>query len=148
MNRSNIRAFVYKYAVIISLLIAVSVVLLAHQLSPIPKKLADKATLVTISVTLAGFLFTGQGIMLTLPPNNRFIQLVREHGYLDDFHRLCRWSEMVFIVSVVFSLQIITELFGDKVLANLIYLITFLWPLVMSFWALWIFGSVVGSVDS
>lgn len=147
MNRSNVRMFVYKYAVIISLLIAVSVVFCAHFISPVPETLADKATLVTISVTLAGFLFTGQGIMLTLPPNNRFIQLVKEHGYLEDFHRLCRWSEMAFIISVVFSLEIITGLFADKVLSSFLYLISFMWPLIMAFWALWIFGNVVGSAD-
>lgn len=144
MSGNRIRAFAYKHSVELSAVLAAIVVVIAHIISSIPAKLADKPTLVTISVTLAGFLFTGQGIMLAIPTNNRFMQLVKQHGYLDDFHKLCRWSEMVFIGSVVFSLEVISGVFSDQVLANLLYLLTFLWPLIMAFWALWIFGNVIG----
>jgi len=144
MNGNHIRAFAYRHSVTLSALLSAVVVVSVHLISSIPVKLADKPTLVTISVTLAGFLFTGQGIMLTLPANNRFIQLVKEHGYLHDFHKLCRWAEMTFIGSVIFSLDVITGLFADQALANLLYLVSFLWPLFMAFWALWIFGNVIG----
>ncbi|MGI6634220.1 MAG: hypothetical protein ACOX7B_03490 [Christensenellales bacterium] len=147
MNGNRIREFAYKHSIELSALLAAIVVVSIHLISSIPLTLTDKPTLVTISVTLAGFLFTGQGIMLSLPTNNRFMQLLKEHGYLDDFHKLCRWAEMAFIGSVVFSLEVITGLFSNKSLANLLYLISFLWPLIMAFWALWIFGNVVGAVD-
>ncbi len=144
MRGNRIRAFVYKHSVVLSAIMATVFVVSVHCISSIPAKLADKTTLVTISVTLAGFLFTGQGIMLAVPTNSRFMQLVKQHGYLDDFHKLCRWSEMVFIGSVVFSLEVISGMFSDQVLANSLYLLTFLWPLIMAFWALWIFGNVIG----
>ena len=147
MTSNSVRAFTYKRSVELSALLAAVIVVSVHLISSIPAKLADKPTLVTISVTLAGFLFTGQGIMLALPTNNRFMQLVKEHGYLNDFHKLCRWSEMTFIGSVVFSLEIFNDLFADQALASLLYLITFLWPLIMAFWALWIFGNVIGLMN-
>lgn len=147
MNGNRIRAFAYKHSIELSALLAAMAVVAVHLLSSIPAKLTDKPTLVTISVTLAGFLFTGQGIMLAMPTNNRFMQLVKEHGYFDDFHKLCRWAEMAFIASVIFSLEVVTGLFADQALANLLYLISFLWPLIMAFWALWIFGNVIGLLN-
>lgn len=143
MTGNKVRELAYKYAVQISAFLAVVIVVGIHLFSPVPSKLSDKPSLVTISVTLAGFLFTGQGIMLALPTSNRFMQLVKEHGYLDDFHKLCRWAEAIFILSVIFSLEIISGLFANQSLANLLYLITFLWPLFMAFWALWIFSNVI-----
>jgi len=147
MTSNSVRAFAYRHSVEISAILAAVVVVSVHLISSIPATLVDKPTLVTISVTLAGFLSTGQGIMLALPSGSRFMQLVKEHGYLNDFHKLCRWSEMGFVCSVVFSLEIITGLFFDQTLANLLYLITFLWPLTMAIWALWIFGNVIGLLD-
>lgn len=148
MNSNGIRKFVYKYSVVLSAIVAVMIVLLICLFSSVPSTLPDKPTLVTISVTLAGFLFTGQGIMLALPLESKFMQLVKQYGYFNDFHTLCHWAEMVFIVSVVFSLEVITNLFTNQVLVNTLFLFTFLWPLIMTTWALWIFGNIIRLRDS
>lgn len=147
MTANRARAFIYKYSVEASALLAAVIVVSVHLISSIPSIQSDKPTLVSISVTLAGFLFTGQGIMLALPYRSRFIHLMKEYGYLDDFHKLCRWAEMAFIGSVVFSLEIFSGLFADQSLAYLLYIISFLWPMIMAIWALWIFGNVIGILN-
>lgn len=145
ISGNKVRKWAYDHAVVISALVAIIVVIGTHLITPISASLSDKPSLVTISVTLAGFLFTGQGIMLALPVNTKFMQLVKEYGYLDDFHKLCRWAEMAFIGSVVFSLELVTNLFADQVLANILYLISFLWPLILSIWALHIFSHIISA---
>lgn len=147
MNSNKIRSFIYRHSIDLCAItsgLAVVVILLFRAL---PAKLSDKGTLITISVTLAGFMFTGQGIMMTLPKGNEFVQLLREHGYLSDFHNLCSWSEVVFIGSVILGLDVVSGMFFDSVLANLLYLFAFLWGLLMALWALWLFGSVIGGLE-
>lgn len=146
MSQNKIRSFLYLYAIAISAFFAAIIVILTYLLSSIPEVLTDKPSLIMISVTLAGFLFTGQGIMLTLPHNNRFIQLIREQGYLMDFHLLCRCAELVFIASTFLGLDIFSNLYHEPVLVNMLYLFSFMWPLIMTIWALWIFGNVIGGL--
>lgn len=143
MSINKLREIAYRYSVHISGILATVIVLAAYFLKLVPAKLEDKPTIISISVTLAGFLFTGQGIMLALPVDNEFMQSVKRYGYLHDFHKLCRVSELAFMVSVLFGLEIFTKLFLSSILYNALFLISFLWPLIMALWALGIFGAII-----
>lgn len=135
---NRMRAFVYRFALLITAIFAVLFVLFLIVLKVNNEVLKERELMVTIAVTLAGFLFAGQGILLSLPANNRFIQDVKRYGYMTNFHRMCRFSELAFLFSVVIGFKA----FSNEVI-DVLFLFTFFWGLTLAFWAIFIFGEIV-----
>ena len=147
MNSNDLREKVYTHSVEISAFITLVFVTISQVIGPLIITTSDKSSLISISVTLSGFLFAGQGIMLTLPENNKFIVLAKSHGYFYDFHRLCRWAEIVFIASVPLGLDAISRLFLDTGLISFIYFFLVFWALIMSIWALILFSRIISNLN-
>lgn len=132
------RKLVYQYAIFIVLLATAIITFIVFQTNSLPSILANQSIMMNVAVTLAGFLFTGQGIILTLSPKNRFIQLVKKYGYMKDFNNLCRWSELLFVFSILLGIDII-----NVVIFDIFYFFTFLSGLIFALWSLVLFSSLV-----
>lgn len=138
MRKQKCRQWLYRYACFVVLIIVLSFIVIGYYFGSIDRIMEDQPTFVTIGTTFAGFLFTGQGIILTLSPTNRFLVIAKKHGYIEDFHRFCRYAEISFLSATVFSLKIFQSTVFD-----LIFLLLFLYALIFAIWALVLFGQIV-----
>ena len=134
----NIRLFLYKHSTAIVFAITSILTIVCILFKKVDTILQDQNTLVTLASTLAGFLFTGQGILLTLSPNNAFYILAQKHGYIKDFHHHCRYAELSLLIAALLSIKLISNNITD---ICFIFLVIF--GLLFTLWALLLFGSIV-----
>lgn len=134
----KIRLFLYRFSIPISAILGAAILILLRQFDKVDEILKERSTMLTVAVTLAGFLFAGQGILLSLPSSNRFIQDVKKYGYMIEFHKLCRFSEIGFLLSLAIGF----EAFSNDIV-DTIFLFMFTFGLTLAIWAIIVFGSIV-----
>lgn len=135
---TKLRELVYRYAIGMVVLLAAIITFLVYKAGTIQVIMNNQSTMMNIAVTLAGFLFTGQGIILTLSPENKFIKLVKKVGYMKDFNNLCRRAEVLFVVSILLGIDI-----WNSQALDFAYFFCFICALLFATWALTLFSNLV-----
>lgn len=65
---------------------------------------SNRSSIANISGVLAGFLFTGYAIFLSLPSDNNFFSLLKKHGYSRLFYRQITIAIILNAITMVISL--------------------------------------------
>lgn len=92
-------------------------------------------SIIGLAGVLAGFLFAGQSIIVTIPNDSKLIRFLCRQGYLSDFHKFCRYAESALIGAAFLGVFIQLHC-----LIKYIFFFLFSSGTLISLWAVSLFG--------
>ena len=134
------RLFVYKNAPLVVGIIALLISFTLNALKLLDVIIDNAVALSVTGAAISAFLFTMQSILMTIPAKNAFLQLIRKEGhYLINFHRFCRYAEILFLV----NLLPMVYMSGERLYLNLVVFAVYVSALLFAIWSMYLMGSIL-----
>lgn len=131
----RIREQIYKWAYAIIPLFSAAIAIALGHLQWLTPLVDHSSTLATTGATIAAFLFTIQGVLVSVPKDNPFMKQVRNNSqYLVYLHRFCLVAEISYMV-VLLPMHYMDL---SRPLLNVIVLTVFIGAVLFTIWSMWL----------
>ena len=132
----RIRGWIYSVgAYIVVFVIADVGAISVHCLNLMDPLVKGAPTLATTGATVAAFLFTIQGILISVPKENPFMRQVRNNTrYLVYLHRFCLVAEVAFM-AVLLPMHYMDI---SRPILNVFVLTVFIGAVLFTIWSMWL----------
>lgn len=151
MDTNEVRAFAYRHCVGLCAVVSGVAVGAAQASGLLPAELPDAAAAIALAVSsgLIPLLLDFRKDVMELPKSDEFVQLLNEHGYINDLKWMLAWPIGVLIAAYLTSfLHLIlpsgalTLIYVDPAPASTVFRTMFLTALLLAAWASWLVISI------
>ena len=136
----RIRGWVYKFAFLTVAIVAVGISLVIYLTKNMGTLIDNATTIAVAGAGVAAFLFTMQGILLSVHKDNPFMIQVRKDGhYLIAIHKFCRFAEITFMAAFFPMLYMSNE----REVLNILAVSACLMSLLLTIWSMYLMGKIL-----